>query len=818
VARAFQPAFFGYKSRTFRPALHAELRYTIVASETARVRGLMSFRFKRALVLLAAITLCAAAAVIAGFVVWNRLPDYRNAIQEQRSLVGTVVLDRDGRILRIFPDSKGRFCLWRDLSSFPEALKEAVIAAEDKRFFHHSGFDAIAILRALFTNATRGRVVSGASTITQQVVRLICPRPRTYRSKVIELAASIKMEMQLSKEQILELYLNLSPLGGGIRGAGLASRVYFGKDVSQIGLAEAATLAALPRSPSRFSPRTQAGRNSLSAERDRILKRMAHLGFIDARQLNLSLNAKLKVHDDRLPLQAPHLVDLVMADRDPVGSVIRTTVDLEMQHSLENVIRSHRIRLRSRGIGQIGALIVSATDGKVLAMVGSFDYGPSGQGYNNAVLARRSAGSTLKPFLYAAALENGYQPFSEIPDTFRTYSTPHGDYLPFNADRRSYGPVSIRTALGNSLNISAVKMARTLGIGELYRLLGRVSVVTEESPSADHYGLGIAIGNMEVSLYNLVQAYTALAAGGIFRPLRTVEPAQSHPVQVVSPESAFIIFDILADPTARVLTFGNPAYFDFGFPVAVKTGTSTSFRDAWMVAYTAKHVIGIWAGNFDGRPSNSASGASVCGPIVKDVVGFLYGGVAPEPLARPSRVREVQLCTASGKRAGPNCPHTVTELTTADAEIELCSQHHHTEYRYLGGPYARWIHRREARLGPSRFRLEPAGDRASPHAGEVGGITVESSRWRGGLESSNIEIVSPHNFDRFVMNRYAPTRILLRAVPQPVVSHITWLVDGMELARTPPPYEFFWNPIQGSHVIYAVTPQHRAATVTIHVE
>lgn len=778
----------------------------------------MSAPFRPALVLLSAITLCVAVTATAGFAVWNRLPDYRNALPEQRSLVGTVVLDRDGGVLRIFPDSKGRFCLWRDLSAFPEILKNAVIAAEDKRFFHHSGYDTIAVLRALFTNATRGRVVSGASTITQQVARLIHPRPRTYRSKAIELAASIKMEAQLSKDEILELYLNLSPMGSGMRGAGLAARAYFGKDVSRISLPEAAVLAALPRSPTRFSPRTPAGRRCLSAEKVRVLKRMAQLEYIDARQLNLSLNAKLKLHNNRLPLEAPHLVDFVMTDQGPTMSVVRTTVDLNLQHSLENVIRSHRTRLRSRGIGQVGALIVSANEGKVLAMVGSFDYGPFGQGYNNAVLARRGAGSTLKPFLYAAALENGYHPFSEIPDTFRTYSAPHGDYLPFNADRRSYGPVTIRTALGNSLNISAVKMARTLGIGELYRLLGHLNVVTAESPSADHYGLGIAIGNIEVSLYDLVQAYTALASGGMFRPLQTVEMGQSHPVQVVSPETAFMIFDMLADPTARVLTFGNPSYFDFGFPAAVKTGTSTNFRDAWVVAYTAKHVVGIWAGNFDGRPSNGASGSAVCGPIVKDVLAMLYGGSAPEPLARPSRVRDVQICAVSGKQAGANCPHTVRELTAVGDELELCRQSHDTEYRYLGGPYARWIHRREARLGPSRFRLEAVRDRTSPHSGGVSEGTVGSSRLRAGFESGNVEIVSPHHLDRFVTNRHTPTRILLRAIPQPVVSHITWLIDGMELARTPPPYEFFWSSTRGSHVIHAVTPQRRAATVTIHVE
>ena len=250
----------------------------------------------------------------------------------------------------------------------------------------------------------------------------------------------MKMERQLSKEQILELDLNLSPMGGNIRGAGLAARVYFGKDVENITLPEAAALAALPRSPSRFDPRRPTGRKLLLREKDRILKRMAALGWITREQLKMSLGSTVVFKNQTVPVRAPHFVDLALENRGEAPAVMQTTLDLDVQRGLEQVIRSHRDRLRRMGITQAAALIVSCRSAEVLALVGSFSYSESDQGFNNGVVAQRSAGSTLKPFLYALALEKGYGSIAEISDTDRTYQTPHGDYMPMNADRTRIRP------------------------------------------------------------------------------------------------------------------------------------------------------------------------------------------------------------------------------------------------------------------------------------------------------------------------------------------------------------------------------------------
>jgi penicillin-binding protein 1C len=770
-----------------------------------KARPVGSARIVKALALSACVSLVTVA-------VYNWLPDYGQEIETQRSQSGMVVVDRHNRILRIFPDSKGRLTLWRSINEFPECLKLAVIAAEDKRFYRHPGFDPVAIVRAFFANIKHRRTVSGASTITQQVVRLIRPRPRTYLAKFIELLESVKMECQLSKDQILELYLNLSPMGGNIRGARLAARVYFGKDIKQINISEAAALAALPRSPSRYDPRNKDGRKLLLKQRDRILTEMIEQNHLLEDTVKSALSWPIDFRISGLPLEAPHFVDFVMSRTPDKRKRIRTTLDLDLQKSVEAIFASHKNRLRRMGIRQSGALIAS-TGGETLSMVGSLGYGWKDQGFNNAVLSSRSAGSTLKPFLYAMALEKGNNAATEIADTFRAYRTPQGDYLPLNADRRFYGPVSIRSALGNSLNISAVKTAGRIGTENFYQLLESLGLASDKFRSAGFYGLGLAVGNLEVSLYHLVQAYSALALEGEYQPLTVFEDEKPIKRRVFTRETAYMVSHILADPSARLLTFGNPSYFDFGHPVAVKTGTSSGFRDCWVVAYTPKHVIGIWAGNFNGSPSNGASGSAACGPILQDLIRRLYRDRSPGEFIRPAAVKERFICSMSGKLASSRCPYKTKELFVGNEQtITECDlPHDDRAHHLLGGPYAHWIYRREKEQGRGRFRLM----QPHPVVTDKNVMMTPSSSFLG---KSHIEIVSPQDADRFVLSSRSSNRVLLRAIPEPVVEYVIWLIDGFEVARVPPPYELAWEATRGKHTVHAVTPNNTAAKITIQVE
>ncbi len=751
--------------------------------------------------------------------VYLALPDFSASLNDEMAKSGQVVLDRNGRVLRVLPDDRGRLGIWCSIDNVPQCLKHATVAAEDKRFYYHPGFDPLAIARAIHANIVRGKTVSGASTITQQVVRMLRPRPRTYTAKLIEILESLKMEIQLSKDQILELYLNLSPMGGNTRGAAPASKLYFGKDLQNINSAEAAVLAALPRCPSRYDPRKAPGRKLVLAEKDRILKRMRKLGFIGENELRGMLGRSVEIRSDAIGLEAPHFTDMVLQEDRRNSSRIHTTLDLELQHSVETILRSHRHRLAGFGIAQVGALVVSVDNAEVLAMVGSFGYRTRDLGYNNAVLARRSVGSALKPFLYAVALDEGHNSFSELPDTLRTYATPQGDYVPLNVDRRTYGPVTVRSALGNSLNISAVKTLQSLGIERFYEALKSVALIDDDSPPSGHYGLGLAVGNVETSLFNLVQAYLALANEGVFRRLVFIKDGQATASRVFSAEASYIVTDILADPSARLLTFGNPQYFNFGFPVSLKTGTSTNFRDNWIVAYTPRHVIGIWAGNFSGNPTRNAAGSDSCGPILKDVIDHIYKSARPGQFRKPDAVREVSVCWMSGKPASPRCPYTTRELFIGDpSSAEQCSlAHTPDQFIHLGGQYARWVFRRESEHISGRFRLGPGNSVLSPPRPRPIGSLIRNET-APLVKAARISIVRPHNLDRFVLSRHEDNRVRFRAEAEPLVPYVIWLMDGVEIARTEPPYEFLWPAVRGRHVVHALTPDNRASRIAIMVE
>lgn len=722
------------------------------------------------------------------FMVIYLAPNYTRVLDDKRNLSNQVMLDRHGRVIRIAPDEHGEYMIWLRHDLIPQLMKNAVIAAEDKRFYSHFGFDPVATTRAIYNNYASGKIVSGASTISQQVVRMVTPRPRTLRSKFIEFFAALKLEWQLSKEEILELNLNLAPMGGYLKGVGIASLVYFDKDLKMLSVSEAASLAALPRSPSRFDPSRTQGYALLMKEKDSIIDRMLRSGFISAEESNTSRGKTVKFRKRNLPREASHFTALALKRIRSNRQIVTTTLDIGIQKNLEQILLSHRSRLNGRGIKQASAIIVSVRDLEVLALAGSIRYGPTHGGYNNGAMAPRSAGSTLKPFLYATALAKGFSANSVIPDTARNYKTPAGDYTPLNANRTEYGPVTMPEALGSSLNLAAVKTIEKVGLSDFYNFLERINLVDGRSKNFQHYGYGLAIGNLETSLFNLTQAYGCLARQGKFGKLRLLLDEPMSLVRVLEPELVTGITEILADHNSRIPAFGNPHYFDFGFPVALKTGTSDGHRDAWVIAYTEGHVIGIWAGNFDGKPSFGASGAEACGPVLKDIISGLGGSAS-----------------VNQSSAG----HGPFVLRHADRD---------SVYTYLGAEYAKWVYKREMQFGLNRFRLKIPHviDDVSNDLKDSVGVKVPSKVQDG--QRSRISIISPHDQDRFSRPLDRTLIIPLKAAPSEMVPYVVWIIDGVEVARTGAPYEFMWRPDGGAHSILAVTPEHEAAKIEIRVE
>lgn len=749
---------------------------------------------------------------------------------QKRFASGGAWLDRHQNPLRLYPDSNGDFFCYTPLASHSSDILNALLTAEDRSFYQHSGFDTIAIFRAAWQNLTSFRVVSGASTISQQLIRILTPRPRTMTTKIAEILTALRLEKAFSKQQILEFYLNAVPMFGNIRGFYLASLLLFKKTPDLLTLAESATLAALVQSPGRLSPFRKGSNKRLRKRRDWIIREMQKLGHCTLAQAQEAIATNIPEYKSKMPFNAPHFCDLLTQLRGvPAGNRV-TTISQSLQDMLQNNLRAHLPRLAKGGARQVCGMIVDATEMEILALVGSAEFGPIAGGFNNGCIARRSGGSILKPFLYALALEKGYYPSFVIADTMQPFKTPQGEYLPYNADRRAYGPVTIRTALGNSLNISAVKMLNLVGIGDFFNLLVELELLDSIQGAADFYGLGLAIGNPEVRMLDIIKAYGIFANAGRLKSLSLLVDDKMQEKQIIDPANAYLIYDILADPSARLLTFGTPSFFKFKSRWAVKTGTSTNYRDSWLVAFNQQYILALWVGNFDGAPTRSLAGAGACGPIAKNIIEHLEGSGEIEPLKMPARINQVKVCSFSGQKPGRYCPLTGFDLVNGGADdLPECEFHRSDGHIHeLPADYARWIQNRARVNDADPFQLfgrlrnydawQIMGvDKDAPAPAPVNGpIVVKSSVSDG--EWNQLKIVSPHDGDRYILAATTDNFVQLRAIPEKPVNEIVWLINGREFIRTPPPYEAYWPMREGSFRITALTSGEAAAEVSILVE
>ncbi|MGE5662774.1 MAG: penicillin-binding protein 1C [Deltaproteobacteria bacterium] len=802
-------------------------------------------------------TLFGAALVVARL--WPQTAFDREDLRVRPNCVFT---DRDGNLLRILPDDRGERRLWIPGKEIPAAVKDAFIAAEDKRFRAHRGFDPLAILRAVADNLRHGRIVSGASTISQQVARLVYPRERSYEGKIIEILRARRMEEVLSKEEILEQYLNRVPLGNNIRGVELAARTYFGKSARHLTVPEAALLAALPKAPGRLDPYGPR-RDELLVRMEGVLARMARMGSLSAGEAARGAGrSSIDFRPFSSPFGAPHAVDLLIARGVRGPGFHRTTIDSGLQSAVERIAASQRARLARRKVRQAAVIVVHNPTMEVLASAGSLAYGPGDGGFNNGTVSRRSAGSTLKPLLYATALEAGATASSLVNDTMQMYRTPMGDYSPDNFDGREYGPVTVRVALANSLNISAVRTVEALSRARFERFLEASRLIRPSAAGQNDYGLGLAVGNAEVRLEDLVAAYAMLANGGLHRPLRYLrgDGRPPPPKRLLSEEAAFVVSDILADPSARMIAFRAANDLDIPFRVSIKTGTSTFYRDGWIVGYTPEYTVGVWTGNFDGSPSAGSTGAWAAAPIFRQVMEVLHGHAPPPVPVPPPGVESLPVCGISGMKAGPTCPHVTRELFVAGtAPGRECDFHANGgEFHRIPVAYAGWLARKNRAGAAGRYRLRgfsdrletvfedendlppsdgqagirirnPEGPAVSPSpprdpetSGDrrhsIGSVASATADLAAGLQSA-ISILYPLPRDRFLKNASnAFDEIRLDAVPSDPVPYVDWFVDGRHLARVGPPYSAAWKPERGKHRITAATSGNVAERVEIEVE
>lgn len=570
-----------------------------------------------------------------------------------------------GELLRLTLAEDQQYRVWTPLKDISPQLAKAVLLYEDRWFYWHSGVNPQAIVRAAVRTYTGGQQ-QGGSTISMQLARLFYDlNTKTPGGKLRQMGLAIWLEMRYSKQDILEAYLNLAPYGSNVQGAGAASLIYFGKTAKQLSISEALTLAVIPQQPNRRAG-TNALLSSINAPKERLLKRWLEHYPLDETQARL---AHLPVHFHRiqdLPFRAPHFVDMLQQQSNLIkGSdqaQVRTTIDLSLQTIVERQTRQYLQEVSNKGIQNAAALLIDPKSMEVKAWLGSAGYFNVGiEGQVNGVTAKRSPGSTLKPFIYALAMDQGIlHPGSILKDA----PTDFGPYTPENFDGRFRGPITAEDALIHSRNIPAVWTASQLHSPSLYNFLTMAGVSQLQSES--HYGLALVLGGGEVTMEELTGLYAMLANGGKLKNIQylkstaRVEPAKSKTdgSQLISPEASFIALDMLRhNPRPGEDDSYNPKS---GWPIAWKTGTSWGFRDAWSVGVVGPYILAVWIGNFDSRGNPAFVGIDAAAPLFFRIADGLYlhkPSSVPVPTP-PVGVSQVSVCSASGDLPNAWCPLT----------------------------------------------------------------------------------------------------------------------------------------------------------------
>jgi penicillin-binding protein 1C len=577
---------------------------------------------------------------------------------------GLTVVDRHGEPLNVTFTSGWNLHDQLALHEIPPFLRAAFVGAEDKRFYVHRGPDWSARLSAAWTNLKSGRAVRGASTISEQVVRMLHARPRTLWSKWLEGWEARELERRFTKNEILEFYLNQVPYASNRRGVQQAASYYFARSVGTLSTKEMLALAVLVRAPTRFDLKRDAEASAGAIER--LAAALTERGELAGAQRDAALAEPLTLDEPHLAVAAPHFVQHTRAEMLAVAGAaldrtrLMTTLDSRLQATVQRVLDERMRHLAPKRVAHGAALVVDHTTGEVLAWVvagGGGEQGPAS--HIDAVTTPRQPGSALKPFLYALALDSGWTAAQVIDDAPLGESIAGGLHSYQNYSRRFYGPVALRDALGNSLNIPALKTLQHVGAEPYLRTLAALGFEGLTN-HPDFYGDGIALGSGAVTLLELVQAYAALANAGVHRPVTTRfdDVGLSPPRRVYTTEAASLVANILSDADARALEFGRDSVLAFPVQTAVKTGTSSDFRDAWAVGFNYRYTVGAWMGNLDQTPTDGVTGSTGPALLLRSVFAELTRDARTEPLYLASKLVRAQVCVPMPLREAPGeCLH-----------------------------------------------------------------------------------------------------------------------------------------------------------------
>lgn len=545
----------------------------------------------------------------------------------------------------------------------PTFLKQAILLAEDHRFYDHHGVDWLGRLHASWLNLKFAKRVRGASTITEQVIKMIHPRPRTVLSRVIEGIEATRLERVVSKNEILEFYVNQVPFAANRRGISQAARYYFNRSLSTLGRKEMLLLAVLMRSPSRLDLHSNSGLAQALQRSYWLLRQLVKVKILSDQEANLIWSEKIDIQKSTFSAHSSHFMQFLFTQLQKEKSILPTkiqvTIDQNLQEDLYFLLTNHMKKLKASAVTNAAVLVVDHFSSEILSWLvyGKDDETIAGSSYDG-VLTPRQPGSTLKPFLYGLALERGFSAASRILDAPLQTSVRGGIHEFKNYSRTHYGWVSLREALANSLNIPAVKILQAIGHEAFLNRLRELGFSTLQRNS-EFYGDGLALGTGEVSLFEMVQSYSCLAQGGIKNPLRwliTSTTDQGNRKRIYSEESATLINHILSDSLARHLEFSS-SLLELPFQTAIKTGTSTDYRDAWLIGYNARYLVGIWLGNMNRKEMIGVTGVKGASILFRSIMARLTKFKQLPALPLSSKLVKYDICSEEDKfyLANGNC-------------------------------------------------------------------------------------------------------------------------------------------------------------------
>ncbi|MGB0775016.1 MAG: penicillin-binding protein 1C, partial [Akkermansiaceae bacterium] len=623
-----------------------------------------------------------------------------------------VLLDRNGQELAHLVREDYYRHQATSLESLPQDLIQATLAAEDKRFMSHGGVDVRATARALKDAWEEERFVSGASTITQQTVKLTSGKAaRTFPTKIRETLTARHVEMVHDKGTILTTYFNHLDYGNLSQGPLQAARHYFGKPLHHLSLAECALLAGLPQAPSRLNPR----RNPEAAVKRRnwILDRMEIVFDIPAERIQTAKNEPLLLRRPEQHQLAPHLAQLMRHQQGQLRGNIRTTLSAALQSDVTHIVRQQIATLSEKHIQHAAVVVIDNATGEVLALVGSPDFQSGQSGQIDATRTARSPGSALKPFTYLLAFENGgMTPATIIPDVPTQFADNHGVTDFVNYDRHYRGPVTVHHALASSLNVPAIRTLNHCGgAAALQKSLAGFGITTlTEQPV--HYGLGLTLGSGPVTLLELTNAYASLARMGVHRPVRFLANPTSHGEEeskkhIASYRSCWMLAQTMSNNLARSSAFGPNSHLRLPFPCAVKTGTSTDFRDNWCLGFTPEYTVGVWCGNLDNTPMRGISGVTGAGPIFHATMMRLHRDRPATWYQRPPRMIDCLVNRLTGKRHSNNGENILSLCLPVDRlPMPAAESDYDADGRVLlDSQYAGWIENESTQADHSAFAL-----------------------------------------------------------------------------------------------------------------